>query len=49
MTLRSRREIGGPRMGPTLQGSENGVGARRTKDDQATAVGGTKAGRPGAN
>lgn len=43
MTLRSRREIGGPKMGATLQGSENGVGARRTEADKTTAVGGTKA------
>jgi hypothetical protein len=32
-------------MGATLQGSENGVRARRTEDDQTTAVGGTKADR----
>ena len=49
MTLRSRREIGGPTMRATLQNAENaknaenGVRARPTEDDQATAAGATTA------
>ncbi len=45
MTLRSRGEIGGPRMGPTVQNAENGVRAPRTQDGQASAVAATKVDR----